>query len=66
MQHPPTTAHSYLAKQLRLLAVMPLQRGIVHVATVAHDDWCDALHGRGYCNCDPDIRFTTTEGTNNN
>tara|TARA_Y100000310_G_C20678913_1_gene814725 strand:- start:1916 stop:2122 length:207 start_codon:yes stop_codon:yes gene_type:complete len=26
-------------------------------AVIAHDDWCDLLNEKGYCNCDPDVRL---------
>jgi hypothetical protein len=61
--HPPTTEHNYLHKQARLLQMVPLGKGTVTVASVAHDDWCDAINGRGYCNCDPDIKMTNVTDT---
>jgi hypothetical protein len=33
----------------------PIQPGTIQRVTIAHDDWCDLLNGRGPCNCDPDI-----------
>ena len=61
--HPPTTEHNYLAKQFRLLETMPMVKGTVTFASVAHDDWCDAINGRGFCNCDPTIKFANVSGT---
>jgi hypothetical protein len=28
----------------------------LHHISVAHDDWCDLLAGRGACNCDPIVK----------
>jgi len=30
------------------------QPGIRHVVLM-HDDWCRLLHGKGACNCEPEI-----------
>lgn len=50
--HPPTTSHNYMPKVIAL--------GIAHSekfveCDVRHDEWCDALNGRGFCNCDPAV-----------
>jgi hypothetical protein len=29
--------------------------GALRTLDIAHDTWCDALNGRGFCNCDPGI-----------
>jgi hypothetical protein len=53
------TRHNYVQKQLRLIAEgkLRVRPGTAQHVEVAHDDWCDALTGKGlYCNCDPDIR----------
>ena len=57
--HPPTTQHNHQQKLKKLLAVKPPPPGKVYESRVMHDDWCDLLNGKGFCNCDPDI--TTTE-----
>lgn len=51
VKHPPTSEHNYLAK---ILAFQYAAGKVVHV-DVVHDDWCDSLSGRGFCNCDPEI-----------
>lgn len=52
-RHPPTTAHNYLEKELELLG--DIAPGTVSDVDVRHDAWCDALRGKGFCNCDPDV-----------
>lgn len=61
--HPPTTSHNYLRKQVEVLHALhrrgktPRSTDPVEVLHIRHDDWCDALNGRGFCNCDPDFVF---------
>jgi hypothetical protein len=47
---------NYLEKLLASTAV-PLTHDAVTIATVAHDDWCLLLNGKGECNCDPEISY---------
>ena len=51
--HPPTTSHNYLKKVADL--GLTLAPGAEMTMDFAHDNWCDALNGRGFCNCDPDV-----------
>jgi hypothetical protein len=54
-RHPPTTEHNYIAKVLKLAAQIP--RGSLEDIDIYHDDWCDLLANRGYCNCNPDVKL---------
>ena len=53
--HPPARRHNYIAKIEKLYATGAFPRGSLSEAEVIHDEWCDLLHSRGHCNCDPDI-----------
>ena len=57
-KHKPTTFHNHVWKMAAMhrAGLLP-QTPTAHQVTVEHDDWCDLLSGRGYCNCDPDIRL---------
>jgi hypothetical protein len=55
--HPPTTAHNYLPKVAALYQQGLLRPSQVHGVDILHDDWCDALDERGYCNCEPEVRL---------
>lgn len=56
-----TESHNYLPKMVK--ASIELQAsGLASTEElnhmyIKHDDWCDALNGVGFCNCDPDIVF---------
>lgn len=59
-KHPPTKEHNYLRKIVDLgLTLTPKSLSEVDVQ---HDDWCDALAGRGFCNCDPDVSLRPRKG----
>jgi hypothetical protein len=49
-EHPPTSQHNY-EKRAEELAFL----GPVVVVEVRHDDWCDFINERGFCNCNPDV-----------
>lgn len=34
-----------------------IRPGATYDLQINHDDWCDLLNERGYCNCDPDVRI---------
>lgn len=53
----PTKGPNYLRSLLAMREMGVMTRGGVEHITVQHDDWCDQLSGRGWCNCDPDIKF---------
>lgn len=57
MKHKPTTEHNHLKRLLELQAQgkLPRQAGLFEI-DVVHDDWCDMLQGKGYCNCNPEFR----------
>ena len=57
-RHKPTSMHNHVRKMISMhrAGLLP-QTPTAHQVTVEHDDWCDLLSGRGYCNCDPDIRL---------
>lgn len=48
---------NYFTKTLELAAIDPPKPGTIRHVSIAHDDWCDLLAGRGACNCDPDVRL---------
>lgn len=48
----PTISHNWQTKALAVLSANNLPNK-VHLLKIAHDDWCDMLHDRGFCNCDP-------------
>lgn len=57
--------HNYEKKiaRLRREGKVPVEKGRLYDAKVAHDDWC-LIYSGGECNCDPDISFV--EITNQN
>ncbi len=50
--HPPTLVHNFMLKAAPLF--QHVRPGFAAI-DVKHDDWCDALHDRGFCNCDPEV-----------
>lgn len=46
---------TYIDEVIRLALSGGLKPGTVSAVTIAHDDWCDLINGRGGCNCDPDL-----------
>jgi hypothetical protein len=40
-----------------LVAGESLAPGTVQSVDIFHDDWCDLLHSRGACNCNPEIQI---------
>ena len=53
-KHKPTASYQaspYLAALTNL--GLSLQPGTIQRVDIHHDDWCDLLSGRGYCNCNP-------------
>jgi hypothetical protein len=58
MAHPPTTEHNYEKKIEQMLQngdIQPMSPGTAWV-DIFHDSWCDLIHDRGFCNCDPEIK----------
>lgn len=53
-RRPPPVVPAYIDALLKLYAENALPVGVCSV-TIRHDDWCDLLHGRGPCNCDPEV-----------
>jgi hypothetical protein len=50
------TLPKYAPEALRQAFEIAAQRGPgVYIQTIAHDDWCDFMNGRGACNCAPEI-----------
>jgi hypothetical protein len=52
----PPAEHNYTKKFLNLIAAgkLPRKAGLNH-CFIYHDDCCSLLHGKGLCDCDPDI-----------
>ena len=48
-----TTANYLQSPYLAALAALSVEPGTIQRVDIHHDDWCDLLHGRGYCNCNP-------------
>ena len=44
-------------KKLRKMGVK-LEAGTLASMLIYHDDWCREMHGKGMCNCDPNIKIT--------
>jgi len=71
-RHRPTTSHNYLPL-VDLMVEEMRRRGMVgsgshHDVNVEHDEWCDALNQRGYCNCHPRLTLVAPSagGPNDN
>lgn len=58
MKHPPTTSHNYLPKVMEHGLRFANEPGAFYDTDVRHDDWCDLLNNRGFCNCDPIVTTT--------
>jgi hypothetical protein len=58
-KHPSTASHNYEPKVLAIAAKLPA-KSIADI-DVRHDDWCDALNGLGFCNCDPVVKLRETK-----
>ena len=56
--HPPTKSHNYVAKMVKLVEAGEIPAGLQTV-DIKHDDWCDLMFRRGYCNCDPEIALAS-------
>jgi hypothetical protein len=56
-QHQPA---NYLPKLIEALQHYPVGQGVNHVS-IAHDDWCNLLSGKGPCNCDPEVQILGVE-----
>ena len=41
--------------------LVEIKHGTLAKMDIAHDDWCNLLHKKGYCNCNPDITIMPTE-----
>lgn len=52
----PKYAPDVLRAAQQAMAAGRIVPGRVSVVTVAHDDWCDLLAGRGPCTCTPEVR----------
>lgn len=64
-KHKPTESYEqspYLAALMT--ANLDIHRGTVQRVEIQHDDWCDLLNGRGYCNCNPTIGKREIVGMN--
>ena len=59
--HEPSQSHNYMHKELEMLRSGRIHPGQVNLCHVYHDDWCDLVSGRGFCNCDPEIHVTHPE-----
>jgi hypothetical protein len=59
--HAKTTSHNYQRKLTEMIAAGLVPADPLLIADIRHDDWCDALTGRGYCNCEAEIRFTPVD-----
>lgn len=59
--HSPTKQHNFVRKMQEIYNLAGSMRGSVTFADVVHDDWCDLLNKRGYCNCDPIVEEITHE-----
>lgn len=55
-RRPPTTSHNYERKAAKFLRKKKLPPHL-HLLNIGHDDWCDAINGRGYCNCRPELEL---------
>lgn len=53
-RYPPTQAHNYVKKMVQLVEAGEIPSGLQTV-DIRHDDWCDLMFHRGYCNCDPTV-----------
>ncbi len=54
-------AGNYVAKIKLATDHNPPKPGTVCHVSIAHDDWCDMLAGRGPCNCDPKVTLLGRE-----
>ena len=52
---PPAKTHNHVPKAIAFLAGKNFPPKL-HLLTIAHDDWCDMISGRGCCNCDPEFK----------
>jgi hypothetical protein len=55
---------NYVRKILQATERNPPKPGTVNHVSIAHDDWCDLLAGKGACNCDPDVVVLPIEPAN--
>lgn len=66
-KHNPT-ANYQQSPYLAALSALAVEPGTIQRVEIQHDDWCDLLNGRGYCNCNPvvcapELVDMNTEGT---
>ncbi len=61
----PDDADPLIAKAAVAMAAGTIRPGTLTHALIYHDDWCDQLHGRGPCNCEPDIRLVPDQPSMN-
>ncbi len=52
---------NYVRRLMEAAKLNPPRRGTVCHVSIAHDDWCDLLAGRGPCNCDPEVQVLGQE-----
>lgn len=52
---------NYFRKVLEAAKKNPPRPGTVNHVSVAHDDWCNLLSGKGPCNCDPEVTILGVE-----
>ena len=59
-EHPPTQEHNFIRKiavhMTGLFLENPGLASGLYAVEVCHDDWCDLLRQRGFCNCDPKVK----------
>jgi hypothetical protein len=47
----------YVKQQVAALRLGVIPAGAYTDVCIAHDDWCDLLNNRGFCNCEPAVEF---------
>jgi hypothetical protein len=52
--HKPTRVYED-SPYLRVLTGLPVKPGAIYSIVILHDEWCNLLNERGYCNCDPGV-----------
>ena len=63
-KHPPTTSHNYVPKLAAFVQSLGPVGDVLNVRTL-HDNWCDAVNGVGFCNCDPEFEDISPPGARN-
>jgi hypothetical protein len=47
----------YVKQQAAALRLGMIPAGAYTDVYISHDDWCDLLNKRGFCNCEPTVEF---------